>query len=87
MGADILNLLVLWLLYIFPCIVNAMIKYSLLLSESNLSERLSISLYKAEVLIIFEFINNVSISYYICIEFIILLYAFLVISLIDIKNK
>lgn len=64
-----------------------MIKYSLLLSESNLSERLSISLYKAEVLIIFEFINNVSISYYICIEFIILLYAFLVISLIDIKNK
>ena len=64
-----------------------MIKYSLLLSESNLSERLSISLYKAEVLIIFEFINIVSISYYICIEFIILLYAFLVISLIDIKNK
>ena len=64
------------LFYIFPCTVVKHIYDSFLI----LSERLSNSLWKSDVFLFQKFINIVSILFYIFIEFIILLYTFLVIS-------
>ena len=49
--------------------------YLLLLIKFTLSERLNNSLWRSEVLLFYEFINIVSILYFNCIEFIILLHA------------
>ena len=49
--------------------------YLLLLIKFTLSERLNNSLWRSEVLLFYEFINIVSILYYNCIEFIILLHT------------
>ena len=54
--------------------------YLSLLFKFILSERLSNSLWGADVLLFSEFIKIVSILFYNSIEFVILLYAFLVIS-------
>ena len=51
-----------------------------------LSGRLSISVWGSDILLFAEFINIVSILYYIFIEFIILLYTFLVIYFAEYKE-
>ena len=63
---------------ILPCIVNAKILW--ILFKSILSEKMSTSLWGSDVLLFSEFINIVSILFYMFIEFILLLYTFLVIS-------
>ena len=67
-----------WLFYIFPCLVNAC-KYLSFIFKAILSERLNNSLWGSDVLRFLEFINIVSILFYNFIEFIMLLYTFLVI--------
>ena len=60
--------------------------YLTLLFNTILSESLSNSLRGSYVLLISEFINIASILFYNYIEFLILLYSFLVIFLLDTKN-
>ena len=60
--------------------------YLTLLFNTILSESLSNSLRGSYVLLISEFINVASILFYNYIEFLILLYSFLVIFLLDTKN-
>ena len=60
--------------------------YLTLLFNAILSESLSNSLRGSYVLLISEFINIASILFYNYIEFLVLLYAFLVIFLLDTKN-
>ena len=60
--------------------------YLTLLFNTILSESLSNSLRGSYVLLISEFINIASILFYNYIEFLILLYSFLVIILLDTKN-
>ena len=61
--------------------------YSSFLFKFILSERFNNSLLRSDVLLFPEFINIVSIRFYNFMEFIILLHTFLVIFLIDTKNK
>ena len=66
----------------FPCIVHAKIWHALnllLLFKFLSSARLSNSLYESDILLFLRFIYIVSILFYKFIEFIILLYTFLVI--------
>ena len=82
--AHILNLLFLYDFFIFFHVYqmlrfeNAI--YLSLLFKSFLSERLSNSLWRSDVLLFPEFINIISILFHNSIEFVILLYTFLVIS-------
>ena len=57
-----------------------------LLCAFILSERMSNSMYGSDVLLFSEFINMVSVLFYNFIEFIILLYTFLVISFVQCKE-
>ena len=54
--------------------------YLSILFKFNFSERLSNSLWGSDVLLFLEFINIVSILFYNFIEFIVVLYTFLLIS-------
>ena len=60
--------------------------YLSLLFKFILSERLSNNLWGSDVLLFSEFVNIVSILFYIFIEFIIFLYTFLVFFLLDTEN-
>ena len=67
-----------WLSEKTTCKKSSLIKVKVILSAISLWT--SISLFESEILLFFEFINVVLILYYICIEFILLLYILLVIS-------
>ena len=89
-GADILNLLFLYYYFMFFHLQYMLrfdkATYLSLLFKSILSERLDNSLWKSDVLLFSEFINIVSILLYDFIEFIILLYIFLVIFFAQYKE-
>ena len=77
---NLLNLLFLYDFFIFSHLLKILrfdkATYLSLLYKFILSERLSIRLCGSKLLLFFEFINIVSIFYYICIEFIILIVFF-----------
>ena len=88
--ADILNFLFLYGFFIFFHVLYLLrfdkATYLSLFFKYILSARLSNSLRGLDVLLFSEFIKKVSILYYALIEFIILLYTFLVISFVWYKE-